>query len=224
MTVAAPTLTLISDPTDNTPSFQGTGDILVGDQCTLRVWADEAQTTQVDSATLAATLAGIINLLDLVGPLADAAAYWYTLETDRSGDVSPRSAAETDIIDTTAPVISSPTFAFTSSTTAELGLTTTEGGGSWFVVVTQSPVAPSEEQLMDGLDENGDAPDFDGMDFVEAAGVLDFTGGATGLNDANIYYAYSMHIDTWGNRSNIVSVASSFYTYTFTRRDVHELR
>jgi hypothetical protein len=105
--------------------------------------------------------------------------------------------------DAAAPVLSSPTAAATSATTANLSVTTDEGNGTLYVVGTASATAPTAAQVKLGQDHTGAAADAAGSTAVAAAGVL--TGSAGGLTPSSTRYIHFMQEDAGGNQSAVVS-------------------
>lgn len=104
--------------------------------------------------------------------------------------------------DTTAPVISSPTFTSLGSTSVTLRFTTDEGNGTGYGVVSTSNTQPSEAQIIAGQDHLGtDVPDNNVS--VSAIGTVDIP--VTGLTASTAYYGHMLHQDAATNDSNIVS-------------------
>ncbi len=111
--------------------------------------------------------------------------------------------------DVTPPVLTLPTAVKTGVTTATLGVTTDEGNGILYVVVTISAVAPSKGQIVAGQNELGAAAPYASNQAIASTGAKTFS--ATGLSGSTVYYTYFVHQDTAGNQSNIAA-ASSFTT------------
>jgi len=86
---------------------------------------------------------------------------------------------------------------------AALSVDTDEGNGTLYWIVTQSAVAPTAFQVEGGADENGDPADEAGSQAVSGTGTQNVTTSEY-LEDAVTYYAYFMHKDTAGNRSDVV--------------------
>lgn len=108
--------------------------------------------------------------------------------------------------DAIAPVLILPTGVGTGTTTATLGVTTGEGNGTLYWVVTTSATKPTAAQIKAGQSHSGAAAADDGSLIITTAGAK--TAGATGLADNTAYYAHFMHEDAEGNQSTVVSSAS----------------
>lgn len=114
------------------------------------------------------------------------------------------------IADPTAPVLSSPTGAATSSSAADVGATTDEGNGTMYAVVTASATQPSVAQIKAGQNHAGAAAAWAGSLAISSTGAK--TLSATGLSPTSTYYAHVVHTDAATNDSNRVS-SSAFTTY-----------
>lgn len=112
-------------------------------------------------------------------------------------------------LDVTAPTLSSATDASTGTSTADLGVTTDEGNGTLYAVVTTSSTTPSKAQIKAGQDHTGAAAAFAGSQAISSTGAK--TIGATGLADATAYFGHFMHEDASTNQSNAIS-ADGFTT------------
>ncbi len=111
--------------------------------------------------------------------------------------------------DTTAPILSAPTGSATSDTTANGGVSTDEGNGTLYAVVTTSSTAPSVAQIQAGQDHTGSAASYATSQAVSAAGVQNVS--ATGLSPSTTYYWHYQQQDAAGNDSTVVS-SESFTT------------
>lgn len=114
--------------------------------------------------------------------------------------------------DVTAPVLTSPTATSTATTTATGGVTTDEGNGTLYFVVTTSATPPSAAQVKAGQNNTGSAAVDSGSQAVSGTGVQSISGGFTGLSAATNYYVYYMHEDASANQSTVAS-ASVFRTH-----------
>lgn len=112
--------------------------------------------------------------------------------------------------DPTAPVLTSPTGAATSSTTADVGATTDEGNGTMYAVVTTSATQPSVAQIKAGQTHTGSAAPWGGSIAISSTGAK--TLNATGLTQNTAYYAHVVHTDAATNDSNRVT-SSVFSTF-----------
>ena len=117
------------------------------------------------------------------------------------------SAGESLPPDETAPILSDPSASETGATTAIASVTTDEGNGDLYVVITQSATPPTAQQVYDGEDHEGNPADFAGSTEVTGVGVIGPV-GIVGLDPETTYYAHFMHEDAAGNRSEVVSSAS----------------
>lgn len=108
--------------------------------------------------------------------------------------------------DETAPVLTDPSASATSASSASASVTTDEGNGSLYGVVTGSATAPSQVQIKAGQDHTGSAADWAGSAAVFATGIRSLT--PTGLTAATTYYFHAMHEDATGNQSAALSSAS----------------
>lgn len=107
--------------------------------------------------------------------------------------------------DTTAPVLSSPTGAATGTTTADIGVTTDEGNGTLYAVVTTSATAPSAAQIKAGQAHTGTAAAYADNQLISTVGTKSFS--ATGLSASTTYYAHFVHSDDAANDSTVSSSA-----------------
>lgn len=113
--------------------------------------------------------------------------------------------------DTTAPTLTLPLGLPLGDTSGYLGVTTNEGNGTLYYVVTTSATPPSAAQVKAGQNDGGTAAVYAGNQVISSTGAKEAT--ATGLSSATAYYAYFMHEDALGNQSN-VSAATVFTTLT----------
>jgi uncharacterized repeat protein (TIGR02059 family) len=113
--------------------------------------------------------------------------------------------------DVTAPVLSSPTaVGGTTSGTGTLTVSTDEGNGFLYWVVTTSSTSPSAAQVKAGQDDLGATASDSGSSAVSGTGVQTLTDAATGLAGDFPYYAHFMHEDTATNQSTVVSTSTPF--------------
>lgn len=137
-------------------------------------------------------------------------------------------------VDTTAPVLSSPTDTQTGETTAQITVDTDEGNGTLYWVLSTSASAPSKAQIKAGQMHTGAAAAASGSAAVSGTGTR--TVNPTGLTYGTTYYAHFMHEDAAGNQSNVssgngfttannVTPAATDYTasQTITCPDYHEM-
>lgn len=110
--------------------------------------------------------------------------------------------------DEVAPTLSSATGTATSDTEADLSVSTNEGNGTLYWVVTQSATDPTKAQVKLGQNHAGAAADDAGSQAVSGTGVQNITGGATGLTAETEYWAHFMHEDAATNQSDVATSAS----------------
>jgi hypothetical protein len=108
-----------------------------------------------------------------------------------------------DAADVTPPTLSLPTGASSGMSTADIGVTTNEGNGILYWVVTTSATTPSAAQIKAGQDHASAAAPDSGSQAVGSTGVK--TDSASGLTASTNYYAHFMHEDASTNQSNRVS-------------------
>jgi hypothetical protein len=105
--------------------------------------------------------------------------------------------------DVTAPVLSSPTDTSAGATTATLAVTTDEGNGTLYWVVTTSSTPPSAAQVKAGQDHASAAAPDSGSQAVSGTGVQNAS--ANGLTPSTAYFAHFMHEDAATNQSSVAS-------------------
>lgn len=132
---------------------------------------------------------------------------------DKAGRISDYSLTE-DIslvwgTDSTAPVLTSAAGTTTGSTTATGSVSTNEGNGTMYAVVTTSATTPSKAQVKAGQNHAGAAATFADDVTVDAIGTWAFA--ATGLTANTAYYWHFMHEDAATNQATVVS-STSFTT------------
>lgn len=175
-----------------------------------------------DSAKSAPTVTGIwrVDAADQTGE-TDPDAY----VTDTAGDIDYEMnitgtgtavAIDSDDIavsagDVTAPTLSSPTDAANGETASTASVSTNEGNGTLYVVVTTSATAPTAAQVKLGQDNSGSAAAFDASQAVSGTGVQTITPAPSGLTASTAYTTHFMHEDGASNQSS-VSSASGFTT------------
>jgi hypothetical protein len=108
--------------------------------------------------------------------------------------------------DTTAPTLTSPAFTATGATTGTASVSTDEGNGTLWCVVTTSATSPSVAQIKAGNDHTGSAAAFDASQAVSGTGTQNVN--ATGLTASTLYYAHFVHTDAAANDSTVSSDAT----------------
>ncbi len=108
-----------------------------------------------------------------------------------------------------APTLTSATDAANGASAATGSVSTNEGNGTLYWVVTTSATRPTGAQVEAGEDSSGSSATADGSQSVSATGAQNIT--PSGLSSATAYTTHFMHKDAAGNRSSVVS-ASGFTT------------
>ncbi len=134
----------------------------------------------------------------------DTAVFWAVRRRRMAGAVG-------GLGDTTAPTLTFPNALPLGDTSCYLEVTTNEGNGTLYYVVTTSVSAPSKAQVKAGQDHTGAAAAYAGSQAVSSTGAQTATG--TGLSSATVYYGYFMHEDAAGNQS-AVKALTTFTTLT----------
>lgn len=111
--------------------------------------------------------------------------------------------------DVTAPTLTSPSGTQTGPTTADLSVSTDEGNGTLYWVVSTSSTPPSVAQIQAGNDSAGSAAADGGNQAVSSTGTQNASG--TGLTASSTYYPHFQHKDAAGN-DGTVSTGPSFTT------------
>ena len=107
--------------------------------------------------------------------------------------------------DTTAPTLSSASVTSVGTTTATGNVTTNEGNGTLYSIVSTSATAPSAAQIQAGQNHTGAAAVWSGNQAVSSTGAKTFS--ITGLTASTSYYAHFQHKDSAGNNSAVVTSA-----------------
>jgi hypothetical protein len=126
--------------------------------------------------------------------------YAHLVQVGAIGDTSNIVTSSSFSVDTTAPVLSSPT-----GSESSIGATTNESGGILHGVVTTSATPPSAAQIVDQEDHLGNAAAF--ADNVPVSGTGVKTIPVSGLTPGT-YYAHLVQKDAANNTSNVVSSSS----------------
>lgn len=214
---AAPTLDLIaaSDTgsssidnitSDTTPDIDFITAIAVVENDVLKIFDNGVQ---IVSHTVSAGEAGSSTLALGLSALSEGTHNLTATHTIAGPHTSHASNILTLVIDTTAPVLSSPTGTKTGSTTADISVSTNEGSGTLYYVVDQNLSTPSSTQIKAGQDQGGGAADVAANTTVSSSGVKTFN--ITGLTAATTYKAYFAQDDAAGNTSS-AAASSSFTT------------
>lgn len=130
--------------------------------------------------------------------------------SDNGSNIVVSSAFTTDASpDVTAPTLSSATDAKNGDTASTGSVSTNEGNGTLYWVITTSATSPSAAQVKAGNDHTGSAASDSGSQAVSGTGVQNMAG--SGLTPETGYYTHFMHEDAASNQSS-VSSASGFTT------------
>lgn len=113
--------------------------------------------------------------------------------------------------DETPPTLSSASASATGQTTGSGSVSTDEGNGTLYWVVTTSSTSPSAAQVQAGQTHTGSTAVDSGSQAVSGTGVQNVSGGFTGLTASTTYYAHYCHVDAAANESS-VATSSSFTT------------
>jgi len=157
------------------------------------------------------TVTGVTSPHDLTGLSGSTEYFIQTRDVNAVGN-GPWSASASDTTvgaDVTAPILSSASGTATGTTTADLSVTTDEGNGTLYTVVTGSATEPTATQIKAGQDHTGSAATFADDQVITTTGAKSFS--ATGLTAAATYYAHFMHEDAATNQSTVAR-SSSFTT------------
>ena len=107
--------------------------------------------------------------------------------------------------DTTAPTLSAASVTSVGTTTATGNVTTDEGNGTLYSIVSTSATAPSATQIQAGQTNTGAAAVWSGNQAVSSTGAKTFS--ITGLTAGTSYYAHFQHKDSANNNSTVVTSA-----------------
>lgn len=138
--------------------------------------------------------------------LMPATVYHLHVMAESTGRRSPIVSAqfETAAADVVAPVLSIGQVTALDETQVEVRVATDEAGGLLYMVVTTAQSVPSPAQIVAGQDSAGAAAAFaNGGQAVSETGQQVLL--ATGLSET-AHFAYLVHEDVSGNRSNIVEI------------------
>ena len=131
---------------------------------------------------------------------------------DASGDSAVVTSAAF-ITDVTSPSLSAQTASSAAPLTCQGSVSTNEGNGTLYAVVTASATAPSAAQVRAGQDHTGAAALRVISQAVSGTGTQSIASGSV---TAGTRYMHFMHEDAAGNRSAVVSSASFVVAATFS--------
>ena len=115
--------------------------------------------------------------------------------------------------DTTAPTLTSPSVTAVGTTTGTGNVTTNEGNGTLYSIVSTSATAPSAAQIQAGQNHTGASAVWSGNQSVTTTGAKTFS--ITGLATGTGYYAHFQHKDAANNNSSVVT-STQFTTDVLT--------
>ncbi len=107
--------------------------------------------------------------------------------------------------DTTAPTLTSASVTAVGTTTATGNVTTNEGNGTLYSIVSTSATAPSATQIQAGQTNTGATAVWSDNKAVSSTGAKTFS--ITGLTASTAYYAHYQHKDAATNNSTVVTSA-----------------
>ena len=105
--------------------------------------------------------------------------------------------------DSTAPTLSSASVTSVGATTGTGNVTTDEGNGTLYSIVSTSATAPSAAQIQAGQNHTGAAAVWSSNQAVSSTGAKTFS--ITGLTVGTTYYAHFQHKDAANNNSTVVT-------------------
>ena len=156
--------------------------------------------TAVASANLRIYLPLISNATDETGTFTLAATGAPAYDAADNPNVEASGPA-----DTTAPTLSSASVSSVAATTATGNVTTDEGNGTMYSIVSASATAPSAAQIQAGQTNTGAAAVWSGNQAISSTGAKTFS--ITGLTAGTSYYAHFQHKDAANNNSSVVTSA-----------------
>lgn len=169
----------------------------------------------ISSNTVDASEAAALLVNFTTGTLTDYATWYFHAKHTGPGTVAGTTRASswsnvvTVVVETAAPTLSSPTDVSTGTTTGTGTVSTNEGQGTLYWVLSSATNTPTAAQVRAGQDHTGGAALKSGSQAVTATGVQ--TVPFTGLTLNTTYYANYEHSDPTPNHST-VSHADGFTT------------
>lgn len=158
---------------------------------------ETAATVKASGATQTITTTGSKSA-SFTGLTASTTYYAHYVHRDAAGNDSTRVSSAsftTSASDTTAPVLTSPTGAQTSSSTGSGTVTTDEANGTLYSIATTNATETAAYVKTNGATQT-----------ISSTGSKSAT--FTGLTPSTVYYAHYVHRDAAGNDSTRVSSAS----------------
>ena len=154
---------------------------------------------------LSGTGTGNYDLLDVFTDGVQASVKVRAVNAVGNGADSDTKQVTTTAPDVTAPTLSSPTDAANGSSAATGSVSTNEGNGTLYWVVSTSGTAPSAAQVKAGNDHTGSAAADSGSQAVGGTGVQTLSPAPSGLTASTAYTIHFMHEDAAANQSSVSS-------------------
>ncbi len=160
-----------------------------------------------DSGSQAVSGTGVQNLSPAPSGLTSETTYYIHFMHENASAVQSAVASGDGFTtaDVTAPTLSSPTDAANGSTAATGSVSTNEGNGTLYWVVSTSGTAPSAAQVKAGNDHTGSAAADSGSQAVSGTGVQTLSPAPSGLTASTAYTIHFMHEDAAANQSSVSS-------------------
>ena len=160
-----------------------------------------------DSGSQAVSGTGVQNLSPAPSGLTSETTYYIHFMHENASAVQSAVASGDGFTtaDVTAPTLSSPTDAANGSTAATGSVSTNEGNGTLYWVVSTSGTAPSAAQVKAGNDHTGSAAADSGSQAVSGTGVQTLSPAPSGLTASTAYTIHFMHEDASANQSSVSS-------------------
>lgn len=172
----------------------------------IKAGKDHTGSAAVDSGNENPSATGA-QVYEAVGLAAETGHYAHFVHTDlEANDSTAVSSAMFTTLDETSPILTDASGEATSETTGDIVVTTDEGNGIIYWVVTTSATQPLGSQVKAGEDHTGSAAVASGNASVSTTGEK--TGSVTGLTASTSYYGHWMHEDSSGNQSSVVSTSA----------------
>lgn len=178
---------------------------------TTQIQAGQTNTgaTAVWSANAAVSTTSISQ--SITGLAASTTYYYHVMHKDAANNLSTvytsSSFTTSSGGDTTPPTLTDPpTVTGVGATTATGNVSTNEGNGTMYAVVTTSATKPSIAQIQAGQNNAGAAAVWSGNQAISSTGAKTFS--ITGLTGSTTYYLHAQHKDAANNNSSVVTSAS----------------
>lgn len=153
-----------------------------------------------------------VKTINVTGLTASTTYRAHLYHDDASGDSAVVTSAAF-ITDITSPSLSAQTASSAAPLTCQGSVSTNEGNGTLYAVVTASATAPSAAQVKAGQDHTGSAALRVISQAVSGTGTQSISSGSV---TAGTRYMHFMHEDAAANQSTVVSSASFVVAATFS--------